>query len=146
ATRPLSLAVYPPPFSCSVSPASDARVGQPYQLAASASGNVGTVSWSIASGVLPQGLALDAASGAIAGTPAQWGMFAFAVRCADSWGGRVDTRPVTIAVAPTPIAIATTTLAAASYRWAYQAALAATGGTGAATFAIVSGALPAGMS
>ena len=146
ATRPLTITVDPPLFSCSVPAAPDARVGQAYQLVASASGNVGTVSWSIASGGLPPGLALDVASGAIAGTPAQWGRFTFVVQAADSWGGRVDAKTVTIAVAPTPIAIATTTLASATYQTAYQASLAATGGTGAATFAIVSGALPAGVS
>src|SRR6185295_5421236 len=82
ATRPLTITVDPPLFSCSVPFAPDARVGQAYQLVASATGNVGTVGWSIASGALPPGLALDPASGAIAGTPLQWGRFTFVVQAA----------------------------------------------------------------
>ena len=131
----------------SLPPSPGATIGQPYQVAAVATGNVGAVVWSIASGTLPAGVTLDPATGVIAGTPTAWGTCVVVVQGADSWGAnRVDSKPLTIGVSPNALAITTTALAAAMYKTGYQAALTTSGGTGSVSFSIVSGALPAGLS
>jgi len=145
ATRSLTLTVNPPAFSCNVPAPPAGRVGDFYQTALSATGNVGTVSWAIASGALPAGLLLDAASGTITGTPTNWGTFAMVVQATDSWGNRVDAKSMTIVVAPKPIAITTTSLGVSTYGTAYYSRIAVTGGTGAVSFAVVSGSLPVGL-
>jgi hypothetical protein len=145
ATRNVTLTVNPPAFSCNVPTPPAGRVGDFYQTALSATGNVGTVSWTIGSGTLPPGLLLDAVSGTITGTPTTWGTFTLTVQATDSWGGRVDAKSMMIVVSPKPIAITTTTLGASTYQAAYYSRIAVTGGTGAVNFAVVSGALPSGL-
>jgi hypothetical protein len=145
ATRNVTLTVDPPAFSCNVPTPPAGRVGDFYQTALSATGNVGTVSWTIASGTLPAGLLLDAVSGTISGTPTMWGTFTSMVQATDSWGGRVDAKSMTMVVSPKPIAITTTTLGAGTYQAAYYSRIAVTGGTGAVNFAVVSGSLPSGL-
>jgi len=147
AAQTVALTIDAPAFSISLPAAPGAAIGQPYQLAPVATGNVGTVTWSIASGTLPAGVTLDPATGVISGTPTAWGTCAVVVQGADSWGtNRVDSKSLTIRVSPSSLAITTTALAAAMYQSAYQAALTTSGGTGSVSFSIVSGALPSGLS
>src|SRR6185503_16006620 len=119
-------------------------VGQPYSASFTASGNVGTVVWTIASGELPSGLTLDAAAGTVSGAPTTWGMFAVAGQGMDSLG-RSGVATLSIVVSPTPIAISTTTLAPASYKTNYSATLSANGGTGATAWTLAAGSLPTGL-
>jgi hypothetical protein len=122
-------------------------VGQPFQLTPVATGNVGTVTWSIRSGSLPPGLTINAATGTISGVPTAFGTFSVSVQAQDTWGSsRIATAPVTITVAPAPLAVASTVLPGANYRRAYQATLSTTGGTGQTAWALVGGALPPGLS
>jgi hypothetical protein len=145
ATKTLSLTIDAPVFSVAIPQSPDASVGRSYQLTATASGNVGSVSWSIASGVLPAGLVFNAATGTISGVPTAWGTFTVVIQGTDSWGSnRSDAKPLTISVAPVTLVITTTALPHATYRTAYQATLTATGGTGALVWSAVS-ALPAGL-
>ena len=140
-----AISVDPPSFSITVPPSSAATVGQPYQVTATATGNVGSVLWTIA-GSLPGGLSLNASTGTIAGSPTTWGTFNVTLRGADSWGtGRVDAQPLSIVVAPTALAIAPAVLGSATYMSAYLATLTASGGTGAVTWSVVSGRLPYGV-
>jgi putative Ig domain-containing protein len=145
ATKTLSLTIDAPVFSVAIPQSPDASVGRSYQLTATASGNVGSVSWSIASGVLPAGLVFNAATGTISGVPTAWGTFTVVVQGTDSWGSnRSDAKPLTISVAPVTLVITTTALPHATYQTAYQATLTATGGTGALVWSALS-ALPAGL-
>ena len=81
----------PATLAVAVGPAPIGQVGVPYQFAATASGQVGTVAWSIASGALPAGLSIDAATGTIAGSPATYGAFTALVQGRDSYNGRIAT-------------------------------------------------------
>jgi len=71
-----------------------ATIGKPYSLVLSAAG--GGAAWSLASGHLPPGLALNATTGAISGTPTTAGLYQFRVRVSDRL--RADTRQFTIPV------------------------------------------------
>jgi hypothetical protein len=145
ATATLSVTVDAPPFGITM-PASDGQVGVPYVLTPAISGAMGTVTWSVLSGALPDGLAFDPWSGAIAGVPTRPGVFTAAVLAQDTWrADRTATATLAITVAPAPLVITTTTLGNGSYQQPFQVALNATGGSGSATWSVVAGTLPGGV-
>jgi hypothetical protein len=80
-----------------------------YTGSAAASGGVGTLTYSLASGSLPTGLSLNAASGAVTGTPTAVGTFNFKVTAADIYGDSVTSPQYTIVVS---VAVPTLTFAA----------------------------------
>ena len=80
-----------------------AQAGTPYQSALQASGGTGPLRWS-ASG-LPGGLKIDAASGAIGGTPDASGSFSPTVTLTDAYGTSVG-RTYSLTVAASPLAAA----------------------------------------
>jgi hypothetical protein len=146
-TATLSLTIAPPPLVMSIPSVVSAQVDAPFQLTPSVSGVLGSATWSAISGTLPAGLALDPFSGTISGTPAAWGTTTVVVQAQDSWRlDRVDAKPVTIAVAPSPLHISAGALGSVEYRQPFQLALAASGGTGAASWSVTAGALPSGVS
>jgi len=146
ATATLTLTIDPPPFVVTIPAGGAAQVGVAYSWMPSTSGAVGPVLWSISSGALPAGLALDSSSGAITGVPLAWGTSTAVVQAQDTWNlSRVGSSPVTIPVAPAPLAISTATLAPGVAGAMYSAMLNATGGTGATKWSLASGALPAGV-
>ncbi len=59
-------------------------VGIPYAYAVAVNGGAKPYAWSVGAGSLPPGLALDQATGAITGTPAAAGLFAFTIQVTDS--------------------------------------------------------------
>ena len=75
--QPVSLEIFPPEFRVSVPAAPPGVIGSPYSLSATASGQAGTVDWSIAG--QPAGLTVDAA-GTISGIPTVYGRFSAVVR------------------------------------------------------------------
>ena len=64
----------------------DATVGQSYSFTLAAQGGTAPYSWSTASGVLPQGLQLNASQGLIKGTPTQAGNTSATIEVRDSDG------------------------------------------------------------
>ncbi len=113
-----------------------------------ASGGTTPYTWSITSGALPLGLALNSSSGAITGTPTAVGANTFTVMVTDATGLTASSRlSITINAQIAPLSITTTSLPAGTKGVAYPATqLAATGGTTPYTWSISSGSLPPGLS
>ncbi|HUP83313.1 MAG TPA: putative Ig domain-containing protein [Candidatus Limnocylindria bacterium] len=114
---------------------------QPYSVQLNAVSGPGDYTWSLASGTLPAGLALSA-GGLISGTPTTATTYSFTVRVTS--GTATDTKAYSVPVAAA-VVVSTTSLTAATVGSAYSVLLAATGGTRSYTWAIESGALPAGL-
>ena len=147
----LNLTIAPPAGTLTITTTAlpNGTVGVPYSRPVQATGGSGTFTWTISAGALPPNLILDPATGVISGTPTAPGTFSFTVRVADT-GGQSDTQPLSItitAIPPpgTPPDIRTTTLPQGTVNQPYNHPVDATGGTGALTWSIVAGALPAGL-
>jgi hypothetical protein len=126
-----------------VSGATTSTVGQNYQARSLVSGASGAVRFSISSGSLASGLTLDAASGAIGGTPSLPGSYQAVLEAVDANGtsGRAQfdlsvSQPLTIAGSP---------VATATVGQAYTAAFAPVGGRAPYTFS-TQAQLPPGLS
>jgi hypothetical protein len=87
ASKQFTLAVTSNLTITTASPLPDATAGSPYTRSLSAAGGVPPYVWTVKTGSLPPGLALDPASNAIAGTPTANGAFAFTLQVADASGG-----------------------------------------------------------
>jgi hypothetical protein len=117
--------------------------GTPFTSTLVADGGAGAVRWSVSSGTLPAGLALESATGKLAGTPTAAGAFEFtALAVSDTLR---DTRKFTISVvAPVTITSAAERRAAVMGA-AYADTVRATGGDGVFEWRLKSGELPAGV-
>ena len=93
-----------------------------YSQTLTASGGSGTgYTWSVATGTLPAGLALNSGTGVISGTPTTAGPSTFSISVVDSMGGTAtQSYTVTIAPAPTPTSV---TLASTANPSAYGQAI-----------------------
>jgi hypothetical protein len=135
-----------PAFSADAPPGT-ATVGSPYAgYTFAASGNPAP-GFAVASGALPDGLGLDATSGALSGTPTKAGTFTFTVSAANGVSPDSASGPLTITVSPAPQApvfTAATPPGTATVGTAFSYAFAAAGYP-APRFTITSGALPAGL-
>src|SRR5712691_1634152 len=72
-----------------------ATTNAPYSFQLTAEGG-GTLSWSVVSGALPAGLALNSSSGAISGTPTATGDYTFTIQVTN--GGQTDAETYTLSV------------------------------------------------
>ncbi|MGQ0647489.1 MAG: putative Ig domain-containing protein [Gemmatimonadaceae bacterium] len=115
--------------------------GVDYDLLLTATGGDGTLSWSVAAGVLPVGLSLSAV-GRLSGRPIELETRTFRVRATS--GRRDATADFALAVDPPPFAIITTALAAATLGASYSQVLDVNEGAG-VTWSLSSGALPPGL-
>ena len=144
ATAALTLVVNPPVLTATAPAAVTGQIGVPMRFQASASGNVGAVSWTTDGG-LPPGVVLNV-DGTVAGTPAAYGTFTATLQAHDAYdASRVASATTTIVVAPSAMSVATATLPDGQLRTSYSATLAVSGGTGSATWALSAGSLPAGL-
>ncbi len=123
--------------------------GTPYSLQMIAS-VPDAKTWSITSGTLPPGLAINASSGLISGTPTTAGTYDFTVFAKVNADSRSDTKALEIVVRD-PLRITgtepfTTTRHAVSEVGApFEATLGASGGFGTYTWSLSSGELPPGL-
>ena len=117
-------------------------VGAAYTKNLAATGGTTPYTWSLESGNLPPGLALDT-SGALTGTPTAAGAFTFTVQVSDV-NGQIDTSTYTATTTQT--SIVTDALPNGKVGHAYSKTLVANSGTAPYTWSIIGGALPAGLS
>ncbi|MBV6814665.1 putative Ig domain-containing protein [Xanthomonas campestris pv. passiflorae] len=122
--------------------------GQAYSSAITpATGGIAPYSYALTAGALPAGITLNSSNGTLSGTTTSVGSFNFSVTATDSTSGTPSqgTRGYTLNIAAPTIALAPSTVPTATRGSAYSQTLTASGGTAAYTYAITSGALPAGI-
>jgi hypothetical protein len=104
------------------------------------------VTWSVNSGTLPPGLALNANTGVLVGRPATVGNYTFTVRVTDSTNTSATSSSLTLEIDLGPLGVIDTgTLLAGVTGLNYSYQLRGTGGTTPYTWAVNSGALPLGL-
>ena len=120
-------------------------VGTPYSRTVTATGGSGSYTFSVSAGTLPAGLALNAASGVISGTPTTSGASSFTVRATDT-NGAVGSRAYSVTMANPPVVVNPATLPGGAVGAAYSQVVSATGGTGGGyTFSVSAGSVGAGL-
>lgn len=133
--------------SIAVSPSSlpSGRSGEAYSQALTASGGTAPYTFALQDGVLPPGVTL-ASGGTLSGTPSTIGTYDFSVLATDAgscMGGALYT--ITINAPCTSISVSPTSLPAGAIDEAYNQTISGIGGTPPYTYAVTSGALPAGL-
>ncbi|MBS1830424.1 MAG: putative Ig domain-containing protein [Acidobacteria bacterium] len=116
------------------------RVGNAYTATVEAAG--GETPYRFSATGLPNGLTINATTGAITGNPTQAGSFDITVTVTDR-AGRTGTQQFTVSIAAV-LTITTTTLPAGVVGTPYSSTLAASGGTG-LQWRVSAGTLPAGL-
>lgn len=147
-SRALTLTVNGPSIAITPTSLPNANVGTAYSQVVTASGGVGPYSYAVTAGALPAGLTL-ASNGALSGAPSAGGVFNFTISATDSSGGSgpysgAQTYSLTVS-APT-MTLSPTSLPNATAGAAYSATVSASGGVSPYSYAVTSGALPAGIS
>jgi len=137
----------PAPLRIATGSLPNAEEGVQFEASLSAIGGLLPYHWEVASGSLPSGLSINAASGILSGTPTQKGQFDFSVEASDSSSPNSQTaiKVVSLSVLASALQVATSSVPNGQDNNLYQKALVAAGGIGPYTWSI-SGALPAGVS
>ncbi|HET9655924.1 MAG TPA: putative Ig domain-containing protein [Kineosporiaceae bacterium] len=118
--------------------------GTPFSLQLSAKGGVGALTWSVlpGTGSLPPGLALNATTGLLTGTPTQGGTYTFTAEATDTVGQTVDVS-VTVTIALVLTSVKATGEVGVPYS---SGAGTVTGGTAPYTWSLTAGTLASGLS
>lgn len=118
-------------------------VGAAYSQTVSASPGTAPFSYAVTGGALPSGLTL-ATNGQITGTPAQSGVFAFAITATDA-GGCAGATACTLTIGCPTLALSPSVLPAGAIGTAYSQAITTAGGLAPFHYAVTAGSLPAGL-
>jgi hypothetical protein len=130
----------------------DAQVGTAYNQSVAGVDGTNPYIWSVSTGTLPAGLTIDAATGAITGTPTSAGPDSFTLTLTDN-DAQTASQGFTIAVAAaptppppaTPPSISTASLPDAQAGTAYDQTVVGTGGTAPYQWSVSAGSLPTGL-
>lgn len=144
ASVPVQIPIYPAALTIFTTTLPDPRLGVPYEAGLFAVGGTVGHNWTIAGGMLPPGLMLDAASGLVSGTPSAEGTFTFTVRVTS--GVAIADRPFTVRVrsATVDLMVASRSLPPAAVGAPYVGQLLAVGGADPYTWASA-GTVPGGL-
>ncbi|HEY6344829.1 MAG TPA: putative Ig domain-containing protein [Bryobacteraceae bacterium] len=120
--------------------------GAPYSVSLTGIGGIGPYTWSMTGNPSTDGLAINAGTGVISGTPTTTGSFILIVQLSDVTSAVPVTQNLVLQVAPL-LSITTTSLPVGAPTLAYAQTLAATGGAPPYSWALAagSGALPPGL-
>ncbi len=151
ATRACGLHISPADLKIETVTLPDGPEGSAYEAVLVAAGGVPPLTWSVASGSLPNGLSLDSTRGIISGTPTNSaiGASSFTLRVTDSQSpARQDERALTIRIAPAlELAITSRSpLPDAKAPVVYQYKFEASGGKLPYSWSVASGTSPTGLS
>ena len=149
--EPVSITIAPGLAKLTIGPeaAAPGTTGKPYSLQMTA-----TVpdpkTWTVSSGTLPPGLALDAGTGLISGTPTASGQYSFQVMAKMNSDARTDTKFLGIVVRDALAVAASEPFeldrrAVGEVSAPFESMFTATGGDGTYTWSLSSGTLPAGL-
>jgi uncharacterized protein YhjY with autotransporter beta-barrel domain len=125
------------------SPLPGATAETAYSQTITASGGATPYTFSLVGGALPTGVTFSS-SGVLSGTPLASGTFNFTLRVTDAATQTADKAYQLVVAAPV-IALAPATLPGGQVAQAYAQTLTASGGVAPYTFAVTTGALPAGL-
>jgi len=142
ASRAFSIAVTAITIAPPTLPAGTAGVA--YTQTLTASGGSAPYAFNVSAGALPAGLTLSGA-GVLSGTPTAAGTFNFTASALDT-ASATGTLAYTLTIAAPTLTLAPTTLVAGIAGTAYAQTITASGGIAAYTYAVTTGALPAGLS
>jgi len=125
-----------------------ATTGAPYSLQMTSSVS-DAKTWSISSGALPPGLAIDASTGLISGTPSTAGTYSFTVYAKVNADSRSDTKALGIVVRDPLRVVAgepfVSGRAQGEVSVPFDATIEATGGFGTYTWSVTTGTVPPGL-
>lgn len=123
-------------------------VGTPYSQILTASGSAALpYTYTVSSGALPPGLALDSGTGLLAGAPTSFGTFAFTVTATDANGCTGSNFYSIVIAGPAcpPINLSPVALPSGMIGLSYHSTVIATGGTLPYIYTVSSGVLPPGL-
>ena len=131
-----------------VSPATvtNGTAGQTYSGATfTQAGGVGTITWSLAAGILPNGMVLDPVTGVLSGTPTVTGAFPITVQATDA-NGCVGVRALTLTILCPAIAVGPASVPGGTAGVVYPGAtFTQAGGVGTIAWSLAAGILPNGL-
>ena len=139
-----SLVIVPALVITTGSPLPAATLGASYSQTVAATGGTPPYNWSISSGTLPVGLALNSGSGQISGTPTAAGTATFTVQVTD-YNQFIAAKSFTLTVNAALVITSSSPLPATTVGASYSQTLTATGGTAPLTWSLSAGTLPAGL-
>ena len=146
-TNNYTLTIAAPTLTLTPASVSAGTAGVAYAQAFTASGGIAPYAYTVSAGALPAGLALNAATGALSGTPTVAGSFGFSITATDSTTGTPGsvTRAYTLVLSAPTIALTPDSLPAGTFMVAYAQQLTAAGGTAPYRYTVTAGALPTGI-